>query len=304
MSIRSRSRGNRPSTPVAIGGMIVTLILGLLMGLVGGYGIATWFQDSARDRAATEAMFKALTPAKPDIAAALQKRAAESKDPTIIRSAARIYVAKTDVTLAPVDEPMVVILPQGLRWVGGQLGNITLLRTDALGVEQVKRGFEFYDPWCQGEMMGVVPAGTCGSPRANVPATLADMESRLRKPTQAELTKLLDKDELKGANPKLYRIATKNFVAAPSYWGNSDRNMLTIFLPPGIKVMGGQLGYVYVVPLDGQGKPKASSYLTDELCQRNNAPDETKAGKLNVRKPLTFAPAAELKRVSECQYPM
>lgn len=257
-------------------------------------------------RDVTEAeMLGSLKPASADIKAVVQRDAAASKELMIIAASKRVYVATRDVALGRVDDPITVILPSDVYWTGGQLGKVVLLRAEKATPQAIGWGYAFVDPMCEAEFIGIAVRGVCLNVEAQRPGTWDNMLTHMRRPTEPELKKWLGKNYVPG-NATMYYVATSDFVAAPEYkFYDTPGETLGIFVPPGIQVLGGQLGYLDLLRLSATGVKDQA--VTDSLCFMNDSPviwDEGPgAGQPNYAKPSTFAPDVEVQRVSACTRP-
>ncbi|HKX72715.1 MAG TPA: hypothetical protein VJM32_01735 [Candidatus Saccharimonadales bacterium] len=263
--------------------------------------VAAW--DYTTNDATEAEMLASLEEAPANIAKILREDAAVSKDAMFIAAAKRVYVAKRDVAIAHVDTPMIIILSPDVRWTRGQLGNVVLLRLKEATLKGAEDGgFVFADTMCNAELVGLAH-GVCMNIEAQRPGTWKEMLTHLRRPTEPELAKWLGESYIAG-HANLYYVATSNFVAAPEYKFNDvPGETLGIFMPPGIKVLGGQLGYMDLYKLTSDGT--RAETVTDSLCFMNDGPDiwseGDQAGRPNYSKPSSFAPDVELKRVSGCK---
>jgi hypothetical protein len=258
---------------------------------------------------ATEAeMMKSLKPATATQTTALQEAFAKGGDPMLVAAAKKIYVATADVALAFVEQPMMIILPVGLKLTQGSLGNIVVLRTAGTTLDDIKLdGYAFTDPLCEAQFLGMAPK-VCNDLTVQKPGDWNTMVADMRRPTEAELKKWLGKDYVEG-NTDSYYVATRNFVAAPQYRFDGAQNAphdLTsgIFLMPGVQVTGGQLGYMELYRLTEAGAYDA--IVTDSLCFMAGTPKvwpkeaSDKAARSNYARTADFAPATEVERVSAC----
>lgn len=259
------------------------------------------------DTATTKEMMASLKPATSEQTAALQQSAAKSGDPVLIAASKKVYVATSNVAIAPTDVPTTIILPNPLKWTHGQLGNVVLLRTNGTTLDDLKSAYAFTDALCEAQSLGMAP-DICNNIAARQPGDWNKMVSDMRHPTEAELKKWLGKDYVEGDAGQYY-VAGHDFIAAPQYTfdGNDDKAskklILGVFLMPGVQVIGGQLGYMDLYRLTAKGDHDAT--VTDSLCFMAGSPkvwpkDGDTPATANFARTADFAPKAEIERVSRC----
>lgn len=252
-------------------------------------------------------MMDTLKPASKEQAAALQQAAAKSKDPFLKEAVKQVYIAKSDVVIAATAKPMVIILPTPFKWTAGMAGNVVVVRTNGTTVDHLKSNYSFSDWLCEAQFLGIA-GNVCNNVSARQPGDWDTMVSRMRRPTEDELKKWLGGNYNAG-DTKHYYVATSDFIAAPQYTfdGEDKSNDLTlgIFMLPGAQVMGGQLGYMDLYRVPETGVTDAS--VTDMLCFMAGTPktwtketDPDHVGESNYGRTDSFAPKAEIERVSRC----
>lgn len=302
-------RSSAPHRGRWIAAIIVVAFAALSLGSVGGYAVAAGFFADKKAEKAYAAMMASLQPATAQQAAALQKQAASSNDGLNVAASRRVFIAKkgASITLAPVKEPMVVVLPAGTSWAGGSQGNILLLRTDGVAPGQLEKGRPFPNLWCAADLKGL-SYNQCDNPYANESATYKQMTKDMRRPTVAELNRWLG-DEFRESSIEDYWVATRDFRAAPEYKqsvadGPGDLTV-GIFLIDGARVQGGQLGFTFVKRI---AEGIEGEWIMDAMCHENAEPvtftpknSKVKKDTPNMSHPATFAPVHEIERVSSCR---
>jgi hypothetical protein len=234
----------------------------------------------------------------------------EIKDMEGLPAANNVYVAVTDIEAALPQTPMTILLANPLRWKAGPLGQVVLITLPDVSLESIKRsGTLFSDPMCDAERIGIA-TGVCLNATAQRPGDWDEMLTHMRRPTLQELRQWMPTYETDGirldeTDTLEYYVATSDFTVAPEYRFYTDPlDTLGIFVPEGVKVLGGQLGFMDLYPLTG-GVYLDGNFIGDSICFMYDSPDtwsETFGlpNVPNVAKPSKFAPESELKRVSRC----
>lgn len=228
-------------------------------------------------------MFASFRPANADELAAIASLPDLKDEP----AAKKVYVAMEPFTLTWHDEPFLLIVPQGIKWVAGPQGNVVFLKITSPQVttQSITVGGTLYsDPMCELKRLGVF-VGDCTSSEARKAASWDEMMTHLRRPTLEELKSFVEPEFYASADPKDYLIATSDFRVAPEYrmW-DVPGNISGILVPRGITVLGGQLGYIDIMTAPGHT-------ALDTICFMYDADPATG--------PRAFVSEAELKRVEQ-----
>ncbi|HVI68915.1 MAG TPA: hypothetical protein VM581_00475 [Magnetospirillaceae bacterium] len=205
-----------------------------------------------------------------------------------------IYVAnQAEIILAPIKTAMVLILVEGQRWVSGPQSMVTILRAPALTKAGIGlMAVPFSDPLCDAERFGILK-GDCLDSKLQKPGSWNEMIRNTRYPTEGELQTWLGDKYHKGQT-KSYLVALRDLWIAPQYTfdgAEGYNGVIAIFVPQGVSLLGGQLGYMDVVPVGGT---QYSTIVLDTMCFMNHISNATFA-------PVNFAPAPETKRVERCK---
>ena len=202
-------------------------------------------------------------------------------------AAAHVYVAvNASIELVAIETPMTLIIPDGVRWTSGPMSMITILKVPSTSLQDLqKSGALFSDPMCTLQLQGVL-AGDCTSDAVRKAGDWNEMMTHLRRPTVAELKSFLAPEFHGSADVNDYYIATSDVRLAPEYrFYEVPGNVLGILIPHGVKVLGGEIGYMDVIT-----GPYSNSAL-DTICFMY--------GGYAPLRPQTFAPDAEIKRVQQ-----
>lgn len=219
------------------------------------------------------------TPAEQAMSAALRPATSAEKVAALAADAgdaAEVFVAKRSFTTTAATEPLAIIVPRGIHWLGGKLGEIVLLRP---ADDSTTSDLTVYrDPLCVEE----ISWDTCTSFQSRQVVSEKEMLAHLRPATKSEEYHWyqLQNTELDSQYQPVY-VATSDFVLAPKLWAD---NRVTIVVPKGVIVQGGQLGQnsLYFVSEDLR---RVGSRVVDQFCRsrgdaasdavlRNWMPDE------------------------------
>lgn len=198
-----------------------------------------------------------------------------------------VYVASAhEITLVKSAIPFLLIMPDGHRWIAGPQGNVTFLRVPSASVYDIEHyGVLYADPLCALQQLNVLK-GDCTNPQVKHAGDWSEMMTHLRRPTLAELKSFLAPEYHASADVHDYFIATSDLRLAPEYrFYDTKGAVIGILVPPGVKVLGGQLGYMDI--MTGPDRP-----ALDTICFMYGSSD------LQVG-PRTFVSQEEIKRVEQ-----
>lgn len=162
-----------------------------------------------------------------------------------------IMVATADIKTVRLFQPMTIVLPKGLHWLGGELGYISLY---AMG-SRPEDGNVFYDPACRMALAAVATMQACIDPSTRRSATHEEMMQHLIKVTPDNVKKLLSRLvvdwEVIDDNLRSGADFLRNWYVTFGDIRLSSSDEYLIFVRPGDRVVGGQLGKNQLV---GTGK--------------------------------------------------
>jgi hypothetical protein len=221
-----------------------------------------------------------------------------------------VYVATRDIHTVAVNTPMIILVPRAardphkvLRWLGGQLGEITLLfqgKEDWPGQQwsmynAVVDSVVYYDPICQLVPLGFATWHTCVNTADRRPATPQQMLSATRPASYGEVNAWYAAPAHPSAiDVEMWRVASGPVSIHPS---RSRLSGVNLILAKGARVTGGRLG---LNDVESNATPGGKRFaLSDALCVDFNQGDPS------YRRTIVdqFVPASVVKYYqSACPY--
>jgi hypothetical protein len=215
-------------------------------------------------------LFDELRPATYDELWALEKAISTNQEvadaPGSRTEITNFYVATGDIKLPaqPLGEPVVIGLPQGLKWVSGSLHNVTLVLADRF-VDSLELalalGIAVFDPYCYPAHTVFVAESAC-TDAGRRPATPEQMMQGLHNLTQAEWQRPAVVQAL-ASFPwfrSIFEVAESQVFYASGLvrlapYLTRDIGAPIIILGPKARIVGGRLGSIKVLSEDFAPQP-------------------------------------------------